>query len=90
MKRFLYIALFVFLGLLVATVLHALIELPTLSLITGNFEKYGESYLWQHWREIHGIGGAILWLSGAALGYWCGVKWWQILYVEKRYGTPRW
>ena len=90
MKRAFYIALFVLLGLIVATLLHALIELPTLSLITGNFEKYGNSYVWQNWRMIHGIGGAVLWLAGLVGGYWCGVKGWQILYVEKRYGTPRW
>lgn len=90
MKRILYIVLFISLGLLVATLLHAIIELPTLSLITGNFEHYQHSFIWQHWKLVHGVGGAILWILGAIVGYWCGVKGWQILYVEKRRGTPRW
>jgi hypothetical protein len=89
MKRILYIGLFIFLGLLVATLLHAAIEYPTLALITGDFERYSESFVWQHWKILHGGGGALLWLLGAVAGYWGGVKGWQILYVEKRRGTPR-
>jgi amino acid permease len=89
MKRIVYIGLFIFLGLAVSTLIHALIELPTLNLITGDFETYADSYLWRNWKMIHGVGGVLLWLAGAISGYLCGVKWWQILYVEKRYGTPR-
>jgi hypothetical protein len=89
MKKYVYIALFTFLGLLLATLLHALIEIPALKLITENYEQYGDGYIWQHWRIIHDVVGACLWLGGALGGYYAGKKWWQILYIEKRYGTPR-
>lgn len=82
MKRTFYIVLFCLLGLIVSTLIHAAIELPTLTLITGNFEKYSDSFIWQNWRIIHGFVGAVIWIAGLVVGYWCGVKWWQILYVE--------
>lgn len=90
MKRYFYIALCILLGLLVATMLHGLIEIPALSLITANFDTYGDSFVWRYWRVIHGVGGVVLWLAGALGGFWAGKRWWQILYIEKRYGTPRW
>lgn len=78
-----------FLGLLLATLIHALLEIPTLAYITNNLEVHGQGYLWQNWKMIHGVVGAGLWFGGLIFGFWAGKKWWQILYVEKRYGKPR-
>lgn len=90
MKRYFYIAAFMVLGVLLATLSHAAIELPTLAIMTGNFAYYGDSFIWRHWSLIHGVGGKILWFVGALAGFLAGRRFWQILYVEKRYGTPRW
>ena len=89
MKRIVYIAAFVLLGLLLSTLLHAAIEMPTLWLITGNIEKYGQSWVWQNWQLVHGVGSAILWLLGATLGFLLGRRYWHILYIEKRFGEKR-
>lgn len=89
MKRIFYITSFTVLGLLLATLVHAAIEIPILSLITSDFARYQDSFLWRHWSAIHGIGGAVLWGAGVFGGVIAGRRFWQILYVEKRYGTPR-
>ena len=90
MKRIIYITLFSILGLLAATLVHAGIEIPTLYLITGDLERYGDSWVWRNWQLLHGYAGAALWLAGAGIGLWLGVRFWQILYVEKRYGEKKW
>lgn len=89
MKRIFYITAFAVLGLLLATLVHAAIEIPILSLITGDFARYQESFIWRYWPIIHGVSGAVLWGAGALGGVIAGRRFWQILYVEKRYGTPR-
>jgi len=90
MKKYFYIAAFMFLGLLVSMLVHAAVEIPTLMLITADPDLLVSSYIWQHWWFFHGVGGRVLSLGFVILGFALGQKFWQILYVEKRYGTPRW
>lgn len=90
MKRLFYVSAFTFLGLLVATLIHAAIEFPLLSMMEDDLATVGTSVLLDHWSLIHGVGGKLLWLLGAIAGFVAGKKFWRILYVEKRYGTPRW
>lgn len=89
MKRIFYIASFAFLGVLVSTLVHAAIEIPLLSVMENQLMT-GSSFLADNWWFIHGWGGKLLWLGGVVGGYIAGRRFWQILYVEKRYGTPRW
>lgn len=90
MKKYFYIVAFMFLGFLVSMLVHALIEIPTLAVITRDPDTMADSYIWQNWWFFHGIGGRALSVGGILLGFFLGRKFWQILYVEKRYGTPRW
>ncbi len=90
MKRYFYIGAFMFLGLLVSMLVHAAVEIPTLALITADPDAMATNYVWQHWRLFHGGGGKFLSVAGILFGFFMGRKCWQILYVEKRYGTPRW
>ncbi len=90
MKRYFYIAAFMFLGLLVSMLVHAGIEIPTLMLITRNPDTIVVNYIWQNWWLFHGVGGKALSLAFVIFGFILGRKFWQVLYVEKRYGTPRW
>lgn len=89
MKKTLYVFLFTLLGLMLSTLLHAAIELPALWLITGDIERYGGSFVWQNWGVLHTSIGALLWVLGGGGGVWGGFHFWQILYVEERYGKPR-
>lgn len=82
MKRAFYIVCFAFLGLLLATILHGVIEMAYLAYIFGNPAQFAESVWWQEWPMIHHVGGAALWLAGFVLGAYGGVKYWRIIYVE--------
>ena len=90
MKKYFYIGAFMFLGWLTSMLAHGLIEIPLLGLITGERGYYGNNIIWQNWRLVHGLGGFILSLGGVLLGFFLGRKFWQVLYVEKRYGEPWW
>lgn len=90
MKKYFYIGAFMFLGLLVSMLVHAAIEIPTLALITADPDVMMGSYVWQHWWLFHDVGGNVLSVAFVIFGFILGRKFWQILYVEKRYGIPRW
>lgn len=90
MKKYLYIGLFGLLGLLLATLLHAVIEIPILAWMSDRLDAGQTNWLIEHWSSVHRMGGGVLWLGGATGGYLAGRKFWRILYIEKRYGTPRW
>jgi len=80
MKRIFYIIAFGFLGLLIATILHGVIELVVLELIFGDSANAG-SFWWQEWQLIHAVGGAALWTAGVVVGFYAGIAWWG------RYGS---
>ncbi len=90
MKKYFYIVAFMFLGFLVSMLVHALVEIPVLAIITADPDTMGDNFIWQNWWFFHGVGGRALSVGCILLGFFLGRKFWQILYVEKRYGTPRW
>jgi hypothetical protein len=89
MKKYLYYACFTILGLLCALLVHALLEIAVLHTITHDLARYGENFIWQNWYEVHAVASFVLWLVGFSGGLWGGRYFWHILYIEKRYGTPR-
>lgn len=90
MKRLFYIGAFLVLGLLLATLLHAGIEISLLAWMQVQLETGKTSVLLKHRELIHGVGGKLLWFGGGVAGFALGRKFWRILYIERRYGTPRW
>lgn len=82
--------LFMVLGFLVATLIHGALEIPLLFWMQADLEMGQTNWLWEIWPMTHQIGGVFLWLSGTVIGFFLGKKFWRILYIEKRYGTPRW
>ncbi|MFZ1654300.1 MAG: hypothetical protein WBO92_00675 [Candidatus Moraniibacteriota bacterium] len=48
MKRYFYIAAFMFLGFLVSLLVHAAVEIPTLAIIMADPDEMADNYLWQH------------------------------------------
>lgn len=89
MKKALYIFLFGFLGLILATLLHAIIELPALWILTSDIERYGDSFVWQNWELLHGVISLAIWVLGLVGGVWVGFRYWRILYIEQRRGKLR-
>ncbi len=88
MKRAFYILCFTFLGFLLQLIAHALLESAVLALLLKDFERYGLGLSWNQWYAVHHTLTLAFLILGLALGYRWGLKWWQILYVEKRYGWP--
>lgn len=76
MKKTIYIIGFGFLGLLVATLVHGVVELVALDLIFGNVAN-AESWWWQEWELIHAVFTFLLWIAGLGLGLFAGFKWWN-------------
>ena len=90
MKRFCYIGLFILLGLLISLLLHGLIEIYILNRIVNNFDVFEGGFIWQNWPLIHRAGSLTLTVMGVVGGWAVGRHFWEVLYVEKRYGNPRW
>jgi len=73
------------LGVLLTTILHALVESWYIGLLISDFGTYSLGLSWELWFTIHSIATAVLFVLGVWLGYWLGVRWWQMVYVEKRH-----
>ena len=89
MKRITYILGFALLGVMVAALIHAAIEVPLLWLISSDFETYSSSYWWQNWSVLHRYISLGLWIVGLLAGTRAGFHYWKVIYVEEKYGTPR-
>jgi hypothetical protein len=90
MKKYVYLTLMSFLGILLATLVHAAVEFPILKFLIADPVAFGAHPIFRHWEEIHRYGGLTLSLIGITVGWWLGRYFWQVLYVEQRYGRPRW
>lgn len=88
MKRIFYISSFTFLGVIVQFIIHTLIEIWYIDLLLSDFDRYGLGLSWSSWYLIHHILTALLFASGAGLGFWQGALWWKRIYIEHR--LTRW
>jgi len=78
-KRDVYRGLCALLGALLGLLFHALLELFVL----------GRGWHWPLDEATYDALRIALVIGGAATTWHASAHWWQILYVEKRYGTPR-
>ena len=78
-KRDLYRSLCAVLGALVALLLHTIVGLSLLERRSGWFLTDA---------ALHATRLAGMLILAAVFWRW-SAHWWQVLYVEKRYGTPR-
>lgn len=90
MKKYFYIGCFTLLGILIAQLIHAGAEFPILAWMTQELEVGRNHWLIENWTVVHRVGAVTLWLLGAVSGFLWGCIFWRILYVEERYGKPRW
>lgn len=88
MKRAIYILAFTILGILLQLIVHALLEMAVITLLLRDFDRFGLGLSWRQWYAVHHVVTLALLIAGVSLGYRWGVRWWQVLYVEKRYGWP--
>lgn len=89
MKRKIYYLTFTLLGAMFGFLIHAIVEVWYIKRLLSDYETYGLGLTWENWELIHQIGIGALIIGFSAIGYRQGVKWWRILYVQKRY-LKRW
>ena len=84
-KKTIYIILTMLLGLLLAEIGHALIEIAYIkeALRTGVAIQTGS--LFGSYCYLPAYFEFILYLAGIIGGYFLGQTWWRIVYVEKRH-----
>jgi len=86
MKRVFYIFCAIILGFLLSVLLHVGIE----SIYLAALQSAGKNPTW-----VTVLGDAqcslplwlvyVLPLAGIVFGWWCGVTWWRIIYIERRW-----
>ncbi len=84
MKKYFYIILFAFLGVLLQFLLHILLENWYIGLLLNNFDKYSLGVSWDGWFLIHFILTIILFIFGLFFGLWQGIYWWKRIYENKK------
>ncbi|MEK7519818.1 MAG: hypothetical protein AAB581_01045 [Patescibacteria group bacterium] len=88
MKRTIYITAFTVLGILLQFLAHALVERWYIIKLVKDYETYGLGLSWDQWFLVHHIAAVVLFIAGAAFGFWQGRFWWPRLYDES--GVKRW
>lgn len=81
-KKYTYIAGFILLGVIVNFLLHGLIELLVIDLLLTDFQRFSLGISWDGWFRIHVVGGTILFLACAGLGFQQGIHWWSVMYAD--------
>lgn len=73
-------AAFIFLGILLQFLAHALIEIWYIGLLLKDFGTYGLGLSWERWVLIHNISTSLFLITGILFGYWQGKYWWKRIY----------
>ncbi|PLX21010.1 hypothetical protein C0584_04470 [Candidatus Parcubacteria bacterium] len=85
MKKKIYLFLSVILFIALSFIIHAAIEYPIILLLVSDFDKYSFGITWGQMMLVHRIFTIFLLLSMSILGYFVGQKWWQYVYVDRKY-----
>ena len=89
MKKHIYIFLCVIFFLMLSLIFHVIIEMPILSVMIQDMDKYSLGLSWDQIKLIHGVFTAVLFIIGLILGIYFGKKWWQYIYIDRKY-TGKW
>lgn len=84
MKKYLYISLFVILGLELQFLIYTVIEANYLYLLTKDFESYCLGYSWQELHGIRYVFSSAFVVLGTLFGLQQGIFWWKYIYVDKK------
>ncbi len=79
-KKYFYITMFVFLGVLASFVVHAGVEMAVIDLLVNDFERYNLGLSWNGWLTVHAVGSVLLLAIYAMTGLWLGKHFWEKKY----------
>jgi hypothetical protein len=83
-KKGIYIGLFVLLGILLAFIVHGLLEIWYTNKLVADFARYSMGYSWADWLRINNYVYTVLFVAGLLAGNFQGKYWWRVVYEEKR------
>lgn len=84
-KKYFYILIATLGGALLGFLAHALLELWYIPKLVTNYDTFGFALNWTTWFKIHELLVISLTTAGGLAGVYKGRRWWQYIYVEKRY-----
>ena len=84
MKKFIYITAFTFLGIIVAFIIHALIEIAAIAVLHSDWEKRSLGLSRDTWLIIRNVWAALIIVLGATIGFRQGKHWWRVIYIDKK------
>jgi hypothetical protein len=79
-KRYIYIGLCVFLGVLLTTILHGVGEQAYIALLLSDWDRYAFGLSFETLLQIHHVLSFLLLGIGVIGGYLLGVRWWRAVY----------
>lgn len=80
MKKIIYLVVFVIFGLLLAFLVHSILEVWYTNLLIKNFDKYSLGLTWDGWFTVYQVFYFILFAIGGLIGFFQGKFWWQRIY----------
>ena len=81
-KRYLYIGLCIFLGVLLTTIIHGIGEQAYIALLLADWDRYSFGLTFEQLMYVHHVLSFGLLLLGIVGGYFLGVRWWRIVYGD--------
>lgn len=90
MKKRIYIGLFMLLGALVSVIVHGILEWTYVLHLRKDYAFWSFGFSYRDLVWVHNFLSVDLLTVGLFLGWLGGRYFWRILYVEHRYGVPRW
>ena len=86
MKHIMYIVAWIVLGVVLSLIAHAVIEIMYINYALShgiapvNYTAFGLGYCTlPQWLQ------ALLLIAGVVVGYWAGIYFWRVIYIEKRF-----
>jgi len=86
MKRLVYYAFSIVLGVLLSFVIHALVEQMYIALLLANFARWSFGLSWDTLLALHHFFSLALLVTGVFGGYFLGVYWWKLVYIQNKRG----
>jgi len=85
LKRKIYIAFTMLLGVEIMVIVHVLLESWYVSFLTASRVQPAINHVWLFSTYLPLWISALLFIGGLVGGYFLGKWWWQIVYIEKRH-----
>lgn len=88
MKKRIYIGVFIITGMMVGAAIAGGIEFLVLKTVIGKTTVPASEFVTLNYILLRRVMAAVFIIGGGLLAVWAAPRCWQMLYIEKRFGTP--